>query len=223
MPKFGGGPYTADQKDPNSDRDKRCWNMEGGTCFNDREKRLIADLLIDVLVKKDLISQANSETAVNLVLGNSKVKDLIEFSRSIHAEVHAILGASQLSGDRIRGSSLYCNVYPCHSCARHIVAAGISEVFYIEPYRKSLATKLHYDAITEDDSDQNRVRILPYDGVAPTRFLKFFRVPQNSRKKDGKMIKVDPKKASPRVDKTLQALPELEALVVKELRERQVI
>ena len=224
VPKFGGGPYIADQKsDPNSDRDKRCWNMESGICFNDREKRVIAELLIDVLVKDKVIGADVAAKAVDLVIGNSKVKDLIEFSRSIHAEVHAILAASQLNGDRIKGASLYCTTYPCHSCARHIIAAGIKEVFYIEPYRKSLATKLHYDAITEDDSDQNRVRILPYDGVAPTRFLKFFRVPQDSRKKNGKMIKVDPKKASPRFDKTLQALPELEALVVKELRDRQVI
>ena len=197
--------------------------MESGICFNDREKRVIAELLIDVLVKDKVIGADVAAKAVDLVIGNSKVKDLIEFSRSIHAEVHAILAASQLNGDRIKGASLYCTTYPCHSCARHIIAAGIKEVFYIEPYRKSLATKLHYDAITEDDSDQNRVRILPYDGVAPTRFLKFFRVPQDSRKKNGKMIKVDPKKASPRFDKTLQALPELEALVVKELRDRQVI
>jgi deoxycytidylate deaminase len=37
-----------------------------------------------------------------------------------------------------------------------IVVAGITEVYFIEPYRKSLATKLHNDAITEDHLDSNR-------------------------------------------------------------------
>lgn len=37
--------------------------------------------------------------------------------------------------------------FPCHYCARHIVAAGIYEVQYIEPYPKSKALQLHADAI----------------------------------------------------------------------------
>jgi Cytidine and deoxycytidylate deaminase zinc-binding region len=136
--------------------------------------------------------------------------------------MHAILTAGHLAGSRIKGSALYCTTYPCHSCARHIIAAGISEVYYIEPYRKSLATKLHSDAITEDESDTKKVRILPYDGVSPNRYLKLFRVPTDSRKSNGKMTYVDPKKASPRFDKTLEALPQLEALIVKGLEEKNL-
>ena len=161
--------------------------------------------------------------AVAVVTMGSKVKDLIEFSRSIHAEMHAILTASQINGNKIKGGKLYITTYPCHSCARHIIAAGISEVYYIEPYRKSLATKLHSDAITENETDANKVRILPYDGVAPTRYLKLFKVPQDSRKSGGKMIRTDPKTAAPRFDKTLEALPVLEGVVVRGLKERHVI
>ena len=161
VPKFGGGLYGADPNDdPGSDRDKRCWNLGGGICFNDQEKKLIAERLISGLIEAKIIPATKRSEAVNNVIGDSKVGDLIEFSRSIHAEMQAILTGSQLGGDRVRGGKLYCTTYPCHSCARHIVAAGITEVYYIEPYRKSLATKLHDDAITEDELDQTKVRIL---------------------------------------------------------------
>ena len=223
VPKFEGDLYVADQSDPTSEKDKRCWNLEGGVCFNDQEKRLLSDLLISELVQKKIIGEGDKKKASGIVVGSTKVKDLIEFSRSIHAEMHALLTAGRLSGDKIKGGKLYCTTYPCHSCARHIIAAGISEVYYIEPYRKSLATKLHSDAITENESDKNKVRLLPYDGVAPARYLKLFRVPQNSRKAGGKMVQVDPRTATPRFDKTLAALPELEALVVKGLTEKKII
>lgn len=224
VPKFGGSLYTADPiADPNSDKDKRCWNLEGGKCFNDHEKKLIAELLVRELADAKVISQDNLEKATSAVLNNGKIKNLIEFSRAVHAEMHAILIASQLNGDRVIGGKLYITTYPCHSCARHIVAAGIKEVYYVEPYRKSLATKLHDDAITEDESDGTKVRMLPYDGVAPTRYLKLFRVPKNSRKIAGAMAKTDPKKSIPRFEKTLEALPALEALVVKGLVEKKLI
>lgn len=210
-------------EDPNGEKDNRCWNIDGGTCFNDLEKRLIANLLVSKLINDDIISEKNRSRAVNAVAGESKVKELIEFSRAVHAEMHAILKGSQLAGEKAKGGKLFCTTYPCHSCARHIIAAGIMEVYYIEPYRKSLAIKLHGDAITEDEKDNSKVRILPFDGVAPTRYLKLFRAPRDSRKSSGKMIRVDPKKAQPRFDKTLEALPTLEGLVVRGLKEKRLI
>lgn len=224
VPKFGGSLYVADPKNgPNGDRDKRCWNLQGGTCFNDQEKQLIAERLITGLIDKSILPKERKTEAVKSVVDDSKVGDLIEFSRSIHAEMQAILVGSQLAGGRVKAGKIYCTTYPCHSCARHIVAAGITEVYYIEPYRKSLATKLHHDAITEDERDETKVRILPYDGVAPNRYLTLFRVPVDSRKVDGKMIRVDPRTAEPRFDKTLEALPVLEAYIVDGLAKKNLI
>ena len=224
VPKFGGSLYVSDpQSDPNGENDKRCWNLEGGICFNDQEKHIISELLVDNLIEKGIVASKDRGRAAAAVNENSKVKDLIEFSRAVHAEMHAILIGSQLSGDRAKDGKMYCTTYPCHSCARHIIAAGIKEVYYIEPYRKSLAIKLHGDAISEDESELGKVRILPYDGVAPTRYLKLFRVPRNSRKSGGRMTKIDPKVAGPRFDKTLEALPTLEALVVKGLKEKNLV
>lgn len=222
VPKFGGGLYAADPNgDPKADHDLRCWN-KGAKCHNDDEKHLIAEMLVDELVKAETIAEPDKEKAKTAVLANTKLKNLIEFSRSVHAEMHAIINAGR-SGMSLAGSKLFVTTYPCHSCARHIVAAGISEVYFIEPYRKSLATKLHDDAITEDESDTKKVRVLPYDGVAPTRFLKLFRVPRDSRKSKGTLLTIDPRHSQPRFDKTMEALPTLEAVVVKRLKERNLI
>ena len=224
VPKYGGNLYAADPvNDPNSDGDKRCWNLDGGICFNDREKQIIGELLVEELSNAGILDEEKKAQATRLVVENSKVRDLIEFSRSIHAEAHAILVGAQLGGRQIQGGKIFCTTYPCHSCARQIIAAGIKEVYYIEPYRKSLAIKLHNDAITEDEADTSKVRILPYDGVAPTRYLKLFRVGNDARKKEGKLILADPKWAKPKFDKTLEALPTLEAIVVDSLREKKLL
>jgi deoxycytidylate deaminase len=224
VPRFGGNLYMSDPlDDPSGDKDHRCWNRDGGICFNDREKRLIADLLVEDLIKAKVLDAKDSARAASIIAG-SKVKDLIEFSRAVHAEMHAILLGSQMNGGRVKGGKLFCTTYPCHSCARHIVAAGIKEVYYIEPYRKSLATKLHDDSITEEEAEEGKLRILPYDGVAPARYLRLFRVPRDSRKDhNGRMIRTEPRDAMPRFDKTLEALPTLEALVVRGLKEKNLV
>lgn len=50
----------------------------------------------------------------------------------VHAEMAAISTAARL-GLSLAGSSLYCTTFPCHNCSKHIVATGVSEVFYLEP------------------------------------------------------------------------------------------
>lgn len=224
VPKKGGGLYAFDPNDPAGDRDRRCWNMGGGTCFNDAEKDLLAQLITDELVSQSLLDPAKRTSAVRAIRDNKKLSGLIEFSRSIHAEMHAILSAGQLDGTKLRHGKLFVTTYPCHSCARHIIAAGISEVYYIEPYRKSLAMKLHKDSLTERETEtSDKVKILMYEGVAPARYLGVFRVPSDSRKKNGKMIIVDQATAKPRFSKTLEAVPVLESMKVRLLQEKNLI
>lgn len=216
VPKAFGDLYVTDPaQDPNGDHDKRCWN-HGGKCHNDEEKALLAGHLVDTL--GELVPQAQRAQAVQALLGNRKLRALIEFSRSIHAEMHALLSALRHHGDRVRGGRLYVTTYPCHSCARHIVAAGIRDVIYIEPYKKSLAVRLHGDAITESEEAQGKVRLLPYDGVAPGRYLGLFRMAGDTRKRDGRVVRIAPAEGSPKTPKSLEALPALEALVVDSLR-----
>jgi len=221
VPRMGGGLYLADALDPTGDRDKRCWNRDGGKCFNDEEKGLFADQLMETL--NQFIPAEKAADARKAISSFSKLRGLIEFSRSIHAEMHAILNAGKFSGARIVNGKLFVTTYPCHSCARHIVAAGITEVYYIEPYRKSLAIKLHGDAISERETDAQKVRLLPFDGVAPGRYLDLFKVRPDTRKHNGVMIKISPKEAMPRLEKSMQAFPELEGLVVQSLARHNLI
>lgn len=202
-----GGLY--DGADPESDH--RCWN-HGAACANDAEKDLLSKEILDSL--GELVPPDKHEEARTMIRESDRLKSLIEFSRAIHAEMHAIINAGQAFGGKLQGGRLFATTYPCHSCARHIVAAGITEVYFIEPYVKSLALKLHSDALTEDENDTNKVRILAYDGVAPSRYLSLFRVPADSRKESGKLTITPQASVRPRTPKTMQALEVLESLIV---------
>lgn len=224
VPRAFGGLYEAFGKpSENGYVDHRCWNKDGGKCFNDEEKSEIAGRLTRALIEEGIVDESK-EMEVNARLRkSSEVRGLIEFSRAVHAEMHAILNAGHSAGGRVKGGKLYVTTYPCHSCARHIIAAGITEVRFIEPYRKSLATRLHDDAITESEGELNKVRIVPFDGVAPARFLDLFSVGTKGRKAPdtGKMLKFQ--KTLPVTAVTLEAVPTLEALALRELESTGLI
>jgi len=223
VPKSGGNLYRFNAEAPEG-ADKRCWSK--GYCSNDVEKHLVAKMLVDSLVSAGLVDSTKRQDAEHTIRKNKKVGGLIEFSRSIHAEMHAIISAGQTNGARLVHGKLFCTTYPCHSCARHIIAAGIAEIYYIEPYRKSLAVKLHEDAITENESDTKKVRLIMFDGAAPSRYLWLFKMAPDSRKdSEGRVQAVDPKAAKPRFEsrKTLEAVTTLESLVVRELESQNLI
>lgn len=219
VPKAFGGLYQTEGDGLNFDEDRRCWNLDGGVCSNDQEKKFISNYIVDKLIDSDLISRDKKELALAVIRGKTQLKSLIEFSRAVHAEMHALLNAGATDGSKIRRGKLFVTTYPCHSCARHLVAAGIEEVIFLEPYRKSLATRLHQDAITENEGDVTKVRVLPFDGVAPSRFLKFFSAHPAGRKKDGRMILRD---AEPVARISMEAVSTLEGLVVKGLESRRL-
>jgi deoxycytidylate deaminase len=83
---------------------------------------------------------------------------------------------------------MYCTTFPCHNCAKHIVAAGISRVVFVEPYPKSRALELHDDAIilkheNESASGNHKVEFEPFVGLGPQRFLDLFSMHLGSGKK----------------------------------------
>lgn len=222
VPKFGGGVYQYNSTDPASDTDHRCMNVKGGVCFNDEEKLKIADILVNELVKNKLIADSDKMKASGIIL-KSKIKELIEFSRAVHAEMLAIIHGSQKAGDKMINGRLYCTTYPCHNCARHIVASGIKEVYYIEPYTKSLAVKLHWDAVTEDESKTGFMKILMYEGIAPRRYLEMFKMTPDSRKNKGIKLIFSTKEQRPKNTLSLQAIPLLEKQVTDDLIRRNLI
>ncbi|WP_294345253.1 anti-phage dCTP deaminase [uncultured Sphingobacterium sp.] len=211
VPKYGGNLYSS-----GSAIDHRCFQHE--FCSNDKQKLHVVENIVESILNDKQLSELRhiegiEELLKDKIKNNTKVKDLIEFSRSVHAEMHAIIQGALTSGDKILNGRLFCTTYPCHNCARHIIAAGIREVYYIEPYVKSLCITLHDDAMSENEDAQNKVKILIFDGISPNKYLSFF---SNfaERKENGKLIKKDLKTAKPKTSKTLQALSTLEEQAV---------
>ncbi|EKN3738833.1 hypothetical protein QK105_001459 [Yersinia enterocolitica] len=218
VPRNGGGLYGKQSiRLKVIDPDHRCYALQNRNCSNDAEKRILAEVVINSLVQEKIIPVKKREAAIQTIIKNSRLKDLIEFSRAVHAEMHAILGASRVAGERILGGKIFVTTYPCHSCARHIIASGISEVYFIEPYRKSLALKLHSDAMTESviETDE-KVKLIQFDGVAPTRFLELFE--SGSRKSKAGVLELATEGAAMPVDSvSLKAIPKLEQVVIAEV------
>ncbi|NIM46845.1 MAG: cytidine deaminase [Candidatus Aenigmarchaeota archaeon] len=61
-----------------------------------------------------------------------------------HAEVNALANHAFMGGSSTLGAALYTTVYPCTDCARQIINAGISKIFYTEglPNDTGLAPEL---------------------------------------------------------------------------------
>lgn len=69
---------------------------------------------------------------------------------------------------------MYVTTFPCHNCAKHIIAAGVKRVVYIEPYPKSKAFLFYHAEISSKPSDEKRVIFEPFVGVGPQRFVDLF-------------------------------------------------
>jgi deoxycytidylate deaminase len=194
VPKAGGGLYGFDPA-----FDMRCF-AHGGYCRNVEQKELRRqkmnravktlrdnkELNLEKMTDDDLVKLTDA------IYRQSGLSNLIEFSRSVHAEMDAIVASARNGSRSINGGTLFSTTFPCHSCARHIVAAGIVEVFYIEPYEKSLALELHDDAIAFDEEEPildkadlkkpRKVRFVHFEGVSPRAYIDMFQ--QHSERKD---------------------------------------
>jgi dCMP deaminase len=53
--------------------------------------------------------------------------------RTIHAETNAIIQAAK-HGVNISGSKIYVTHEPCLNCLKHILTAGISDIYFAEEY-----------------------------------------------------------------------------------------
>ena len=126
----------------------------------------------------------------------SGLNDLTEYGRVVHAEMDAMLSCAR-RGISCDHSTVFCTTFPCHNCAKHIVAAGIKKVVYIEPYPKSKAYQMHDDSIASVNEDSaGRVLFAPFVGVGPRQFVDLFSVSLSAgakvqRKKSGTFEKFD--------------------------------
>ncbi|WP_277373228.1 anti-phage dCTP deaminase [Pseudomonas sp. AA-38] len=190
VPKFGGGLYTSD-----STNDQRCI-YHGGKCYNDIHKnRLISDIVNIVSSEVEVPPEIRDKLS-RLIQKETRAGSIIEFSRAIHAEMEAILGLARSQGNSTDSCVLYTTTFPCHNCARHIIAAGIKRVVYIEPYEKSLALDLHEDAISTDENVSNKTLFETFSGVSPSKYASFFVARGDRKDREGlaiDLIKTDAK------------------------------
>lgn len=132
---------------------------------------------------------------------NSGVMNIIEFGRIVHAEMASLMDAAK-RGIKTEGMTLVCTTYPCHMCARHIIAAGIKRVVFIEPYPKSLAKNLYDKYIGHDDDspESDSVKFQSFMGIGPERYFDFFSMREKKKEKDGRLRKWVKAKSSPRLE-----------------------
>lgn len=175
VPKAGGGAYW--EEDEFDDRDfKRKHDS------NVQRKREILGEIVAVLKPKANIDQVISSPKIQ----ESQFMDAMEYGRIVHAEMAAISEAAR-KGTELRGGTLYCTTFPCHMCAKHIVAAGLDKVVFLEPYPKSLAYDLHSDSIMIEGGDRGSYNSFPsvefehFFGVSPRRYREFF---ERGKRKD---------------------------------------
>lgn len=207
VPKFNGGLYSSNLP---AAHDHRCYNWKNKICHNDAEK----DAIFDQIAKyaRESFKESSQQEVDEFLkkVRKSRVKGLIEFSRAVHAEMAAIVSAARDGLGQVRGATLFTTTFPCHNCARHIVAAGICKVIYIEPYPKSLALNLHNDAISTNESDEGKkVVFLQYQGAAPRSFSRIFK-PNPVRKQAGSFVLRSRKTAMP------FSAPPVDSLVTRE-------
>ena len=61
-----------------------------------------------------------------------------ELCRGIHAEQNAIIQAAY-HGVSIKGATLFCTHMPCSICAKMIINAGISRIYYLAGYADDMS------------------------------------------------------------------------------------
>lgn len=193
VPRAGGGHYW---RDVSGDPRDQALEAKGDDRANDIKKSVLSDLL-DRIKSAGLLKESekrSEDIAKDLLktLKGSQFMNIGEFSRPVHAEMAALIDSAR-RGVAVQDHSMYVTTFPCHNCAKHIIAAGIKQVFYLEPYPKSRAQFLHDEEIVseaqERETYQNKVAFIPYTGIAPRQYHRLFSM-ENRGKKQGIPLKV---------------------------------
>ena len=193
VPKARGGTYWCDDPHEFDDRD---YVREHDS--NDRRKReILFDLLKTLGLDPDVVTR-------NPAINKSQFMDALEYGRIIHAEMSAICDAARL-GRALDETILYSTTFPCHMCAKHIVAAGVAKVVFLEPYPKSLTANMHGDSVRIEGADRGghqkypAVEFAHFHGISHRRYRELF---ERGRRKDddGNFLEW----SDPFVDKTVE-------------------
>lgn len=192
VPKAFGGIYSEDD----GDGDHRDHTL-GHDPSDTRRREMLAEVLESIRERgwlaEDLETTSSEDLASEALTGSdpflkkSRLNAVIEFVRAVHAEQAAIADAAR-RGVSLAYSQLAVTTFPCHECARLILASGIERVVYIEPYPKSLALDMYSDSISFEEDHEEKVPFVPFIGVAPSVYQRLFSLGSDRKTKDGTVI-----------------------------------
>ncbi len=199
VPKVGGG-LIWDGDSP----DRRDFKKYGRDPSMQHKRDLVKNLIetMQEHLKKELgmFSVDDLMSRVEPGFMKSKLMGIQEFGRPVHAEMAALLDAA-MRGVAVKGHVIYVTTFPCHNCAKHIIASGVRAVVFLEPYPKSLLPSLFEDEFKEQPQPRNlhewkylmerssdAVALCAYLGVAPRRYLQLFKMVER-KDKDGTSTK----------------------------------
>lgn len=197
VPKYGGGTYWGEDGDPHRDYD------DGFDANRTEKNRIIYDFLKTL---EDGGHLKDGQTAGNLhidanfrkLIKKASVSDITEFGRMTHAEMTALCDAARL-GRNTKSATIFVTTFPCHNCAKHLIAAGLERVVFIEPYPKSKALSLHEDSAILDEHRDGRVSFEHFVGISPRRYRDIFEK-GSRRNDDGTVAEWYEKEPKPRLE-----------------------
>jgi deoxycytidylate deaminase len=203
VPRAGGGLYWCDDEPDMRDFQQ---GFDSAARFRDK---IIAELAAKLLrgewtPPRDCPKEPRALAewmAKKQIFKGTRLQNLLEYGRAVHAEMTAITDASR-RGVSVRDTTLYSTTFPCHLCARHIVSTGIRRVVYVEPYPKSVAEDLYSDSLTVDAEERSAVKVAfePFVGISPTLYAQVFRLLAGTRKDvRGEMKRWEASIAEPRL------------------------
>jgi deoxycytidylate deaminase len=170
----------------------------------ERRRTVLMDLMLRLRDAGALAERYNDNSSIERFLADdprkliasSQLMDSLEYGRSVHAEMSAITDAARV-GNAVRDCVLYSNTFPCHNCAKHIVAAGIMTVIYNHPYPKSYAKELFADsiAVNPPEPHSHKVNFQQFLGIVGPMYARLF-TKARWKKTGGGMPVFDKKTAS---------------------------
>lgn len=222
VPRAYGGMYW--EGDENDARDFQKGRDKGA----EHKRMIVAEILRRIGKDKGFDKKQKSKMnklinkAINgdddPVLDGLKALNVIEYGRTVHAEMAALSDAAK-RGIRVDGSVMYVNTFPCHICARHIIASGVKRVVYVEPYPKSLTEDLFGDSVLvgKNKSQDGKILFEPFTGVSPRIYRFAFELTRKRKVGKGDVARWSKKKANTKLKRYVTSYLAMEIGVVGKL------
>jgi deoxycytidylate deaminase len=189
VPFRGGGLYW---RDTSPDARDQCLDEKGDNRANAIKMSALEELLERIKsigwLNKDKTEKPPKDLAIELLpsLKRTQFINIGEFSRPVHAEMAALIDSAR-RGVAVQGLCMYVSTFPCHNCAKHIIAAGLKQVIYLEPYPKSKAKELYGEEIMSKEwggqTNQDMVEFIAYTGIAPRQYQRLFSMENRGKKR----------------------------------------